>query len=60
MDEQYRMTLKEKAIALIKDIDDGRIANVVPILEAVSFDSEFAAYLADLASQSLGEEEKEN
>jgi len=57
MDEQYRMTLKEKAIALIKDIDDGRIANVVPILEAVSFDREFATYLGSLASHSLGDEE---
>lgn len=57
MDEQYRISLVEKAIALIKDIDDDRIADVVPILEAVSFDREFAAYLGGLASDSLGDEE---
>jgi hypothetical protein len=57
MDEQYRISLIEKAIALIKDIDDDRIADVVPILEAVSFDREFATYLGNLASYSLGDEE---
>jgi hypothetical protein len=35
MDEQYRISLVEKAIALVKDIEDGRIADVVAILEAV-------------------------
>ena len=57
MDEQYRISLIEKAISLIKDIDDDRIADVVPILEAVSFDREFATYLGALASRSLGDEE---
>ena len=57
MDEQYRISLVEKAIALVKDIEDGRIADVVAILEAVSFDQDFCHYVADLASASLGDED---
>lgn len=58
MDADLKLSLVEKAVSIVKNIDEDRLVEVVSILEAVSYDAEFCKYLANLASCLIVDDEE--